>query len=200
VRIRQIKPDYWRDSVVGKMKDSTRLTYIGLWMVADDSGWFRSDIAEIATDLFPYLPTQHRERKVAEALEELGTLGRVVSHPCGHSEIPTLPLHQRLAVTTRRVDHTWAEHKRSCSTIPNDSTAFQTIPNDSTAFQTIPNDSTAFQPIPNDSKRFHGIPTDSTLVRDGKERKGTVSKGKVAAELDVPSLAAVKEVLERQGL
>lgn len=110
LRIRQVKPDYWRDSRLADLTDTERLIYIGLWMEADDAGWFREDIPEIATDLFPYVPRDDRERTVSTVVSRLRGMGRLVSHPCGHTFIPTMTKHQRLSSTTKRVLTVEREH------------------------------------------------------------------------------------------
>ena len=48
MRIRQIKPDYWRDEVIAAMPDSVARFYIGIWQEADDAGWLRWNVPEIA--------------------------------------------------------------------------------------------------------------------------------------------------------
>ena len=110
LRIRQVKPDFWRDVRLSDLSDTDRLVYIGLWMEADDTGWFREDVAEIATDLYPYQGRSVREKKVAAALDRLREHGRIVSHPCGHSNLPTLTRHQRLASPDKQARTTHREH------------------------------------------------------------------------------------------
>lgn len=117
LRIRQVKPDYWRDDVCATLTDTERLVYIGLWMEADDTGWFRESAVSIAADLFPFLPRSSRERKVAGALDTLRSLGRIVSHPCGHTYIPHLTTHQRLSAPEKQVKTTLREHEKCASTV-----------------------------------------------------------------------------------
>ena len=117
LRIRQVKPDYWRDDRLATLTDTERLVYIGLWMVADDAGWFRESVTGIATDLFPYLSRPARERRVSGALATLKALGRIESHPCGHSHIPHLTDHQRLASSDKQVRTSLREHERCPSPV-----------------------------------------------------------------------------------
>ena len=112
LRIRQVKPDYWRDERLSGLSDTERLVYIGLWMEADDAGWLRESVTEIGTDLFPYQSRAPRDRKVTIALDTLRTLGRVVSYSCGHSHIPTLGTHQRFAAPEKQVRTTLKEHEK----------------------------------------------------------------------------------------
>ncbi len=79
---------------------SVRLFYIGLWLLADDAGWFRWDTAEVGNELYGYEPRTRRERNVV-----------------GHISIPTFTDHQRLSGLTKQVRTEWKEHDTRC--IPN---------------------------------------------------------------------------------
>lgn len=112
MRIRQITPAFWADATMADLPPEIRLTYIGLWMVADDAGWFRESIPEIALSLYGYEPRSRRERLVSRALDILATAGRVVRHECGHSQIPTLERHQRIG---GKRSYIWrSEHNVRC--------------------------------------------------------------------------------------
>lgn len=95
MRIRQIKPDYWRDELVASLPDSVSRFYIGLWQEADDSGWLLWNVAEIAHDLYGYQPRGRRERWVRDRGEALAAVGRLHIHECGHGFLPNLTKHQR---------------------------------------------------------------------------------------------------------
>lgn len=110
MRIRQVKPEFWRDATLGDLSDTDRLVYIGLWMEADDTGWFRWNIVEIATDLYPMQPRQARERKVSASLDRLHLAGRITKEPCGHGMVPKLTQHQRLASPEKQVRTVQREH------------------------------------------------------------------------------------------
>lgn len=112
MRIRQITPAFWADATMADLPPEIRLTYIGLWMVADDAGWFRESIPEIALSLYGYEPRHRRERLVSRALDILAAAGRVVRHECGHSQIPTLERHQRIG---GKRSYIWrSEHNVRC--------------------------------------------------------------------------------------
>ena len=114
MRIRQVKPAFWSDPHLATLSEATRLFYIGAWMVADDAGWLKLDVAEVAHDLYGYENRSRRERRVAAMYAELVAAGRIVEHPCGHSEIPTLVEHQRLSGTTKQVRTVFNEHLKQC--------------------------------------------------------------------------------------
>ena len=71
MRIRQVKPSFWSDSVLARLPERSRLFYIGLWMIADDAGWFRADVPEIANELYGYEPARRREDRVSLMLAGL---------------------------------------------------------------------------------------------------------------------------------
>ena len=108
MRIRQVKPDYWRDEIIAAMPDSVSRFYIGIWQEADDAGWLRWNVAEIALDLYGYEPRSRRERWVAERGKALAEAGRLVFHDCGHAYGPKLTKHQKFGgrpVYTQRDAH-----------------------------------------------------------------------------------------------
>ena len=94
MRIRSVKPDFWRDRLMADLPADVRLFYVGLWMEADDAGWLRWDLDEIAADLYPYRPVKARERQVREWSGRLIDRKRVELFPCGHAFIPKLTRHQ----------------------------------------------------------------------------------------------------------
>jgi hypothetical protein len=118
MRGRQVKPAFWSDSKISELHETTRLFYIGIWMVADDAGWLRWDPAEVARDLYGYEPRARREKRVKEMWNELLAAGRVVQMDCGHAVVPHLTDHQHLAGLTKQVKTFQTEHLRSCATIP----------------------------------------------------------------------------------
>lgn len=115
-----MKPAFWNDSRLAALPESTRLFYIGLWMIADDAGWLRWDAVEVARDLYGYETRTRRERRVGTMFVGLVESGRVILHPCGHAEIPKMPEHQRLAGPTRQVRTEYNAHSRDCLRAPAD--------------------------------------------------------------------------------
>jgi hypothetical protein len=119
MRIRQVKPAFWSDSKVAALAPTIRLFYIGLWMIADDAGYFRADVSEIARDLYGYEPRARREANVRRYLDHLQAAGRVELLPCGaHGIVPRLGDHQHLAARDKQVRTVDTEHAREASQIP----------------------------------------------------------------------------------
>jgi hypothetical protein len=53
-RIRTIKPAFFTDSEIGKLKPLARLFFIGLWCHADKAGRMEDRMEELATMILPY--------------------------------------------------------------------------------------------------------------------------------------------------
>lgn len=53
-RSRLIKPSFWDDEKLCKLKRDIRLLYIGLWTISDDYGTVRSNPVFIKNSVFPY--------------------------------------------------------------------------------------------------------------------------------------------------
>lgn len=115
MRIRQVKPAFWTDARIASLPAPIRLFYIGLWMVADDAGWFRWDAPQLGAELFSFEGRTKRERYVERWGTELEAVGRIKRLPCGHSFIPTMTEHQRMAAATRRVNTVEREHEKCVS-------------------------------------------------------------------------------------
>ena len=109
-----MKPSFWADAKIADLAEPTRLFYIGLWMVADDAGWFRWDVREVARDLYGYEQPRRREARAERMFMELAVASRVILHPCGHAEVPHLPEHQRLSGATKQVKTNLNDHLRRC--------------------------------------------------------------------------------------
>lgn len=119
VRIRQVRPEFFSDPVIGRMPPDTRLSYIGLWCVADDAGWLEWDLQHIAAMLHPYESVLVRERRMDKAAAALVEAGRVVIHDCGCAFIPRLSDHQKIggnkSFTTR--DKHESRHSRTSTPV-----------------------------------------------------------------------------------
>jgi hypothetical protein len=118
MRIRQVKPAFFKDARIAELPAPVRLFYIGLWMLADDAGWLWWDVAEVGNELYGYEPRKPRERHAQQYLDALVLSKRVLMHPCGHIEIPSFTEHQRLAGTTKQVRTTLKEHASRCHPQP----------------------------------------------------------------------------------
>lgn len=128
MRIRQVKPAYFKDARIAALAPAVRLTYIGLWMLADDAGYYRWDVAEAGLELYGYESRGKRERDVTNHLAALIEAGRVDDLGCGHVLIPTLTDHQRFGGPGKRVTTYQTEHARECPRVPADARDTPLIP------------------------------------------------------------------------
>lgn len=112
MRIRQVKPSFFKDARIAALTPAVRLFYIGLWMLADDAGYYRWDAAEAGLELYGYDSRAKRERDVTAHLAALVVAERVVDLGCGHVLIPKLADHQRFGGPTKRVLTYEKEHLR----------------------------------------------------------------------------------------
>lgn len=72
VRIRTIKPEFWKNEHLARLPEFTRLLAIGLLNYADDEGYFNANPSLIRGDLFPFLDDS---KKVPTGITELSNLG-----------------------------------------------------------------------------------------------------------------------------
>jgi hypothetical protein len=146
MRIRQVKPEFFRDKDMAALPSRTRLTYIGLWCLADDAGWFSVDYIEIARELYGFDGVKVRERWVLEDLDALQAGGQIEIEPCAHALIPTLVEHQRFSAPNKRVFTILREHEKRC----------------------------LHPPLPDEAREDPRGPASGSSK--GKERKGTVDE------------------------
>ena len=53
-RIRSIKPEFFRSKILAGCSPRARLTYIGLWTLADDEGRYEYEPELLKADLWPW--------------------------------------------------------------------------------------------------------------------------------------------------
>lgn len=101
-----MKPSWFTDRALQTgVHADTREFYIGLWMLADDDGWFEWDEDAIGVAIYGFLPLGRREHLIAKhalALMELTPeTPHLLMHGCGHSQVPKMPQHQRVSDAKR---------------------------------------------------------------------------------------------------
>jgi hypothetical protein len=101
VRIRSIKPDFWRSQDISSLEWHERFLFIGLWSYVDDNGVGLDRLSLIATDLFPDDVERDPSEifaRVSRGLERLETAGRIARY--------TIDGRQFLAIVN------WAKHQK----------------------------------------------------------------------------------------
>lgn len=101
MRIRSIKPEFWRSPDISDLAIEDRLLFIGLWSYVDDNGVGQDRVSTICADLFADdLSRDPRETlaRVSEGLGRLSEAGRIVRYTVGNRDY--------LAIDN------WAKHQR----------------------------------------------------------------------------------------
>jgi len=87
-RIRSIKPEVRSDRTLARASRDARLTFVYLWLEADDEGWFRATPKSLAGSLYPH-DADVDEAALVRWLDELASIGRIelfdtADGPLGH--------------------------------------------------------------------------------------------------------------------
>lgn len=80
MRIRSVKPEYWRSADTAELDYFTRLMYIGLWNYVDDNGVGEDNVALIRSDLFPRDDVDETSRLIHGALTELSVRAHITRY------------------------------------------------------------------------------------------------------------------------
>lgn len=100
MRIRSVKPEFWKDERMVDLPRDARLVYIALWCEADDEGRFRSRMDYLHGSLFPCDPGQWFD----EAYRALLDSKRVIEYEADglhYAYIPRFKDHQKPNKPTR---------------------------------------------------------------------------------------------------
>jgi len=98
MRIRTIKPSFWRDDKIVSLSINARLLFIGLLNVADDYGIFEDNLKLIKADLFP-LDDDIRVESISKWIDELRKARLTIPFTFetkGYQYIRTFQDHQRI--------------------------------------------------------------------------------------------------------
>ncbi|GAA3699002.1 hypothetical protein GCM10022377_10010 [Zhihengliuella alba] len=101
-RIRTIKPEFFQSEDVAALSYRARLTWIGLWVYADDAGRHKDSPRLIKGSIWP-LEDNVLSEDVDQDLEELERAGRIVRYEVDGKrflEVTNWESHQRIAKPT----------------------------------------------------------------------------------------------------
>lgn len=100
MRIRSIKPEFWRSTDATSLSREHRLLFIGLWSYCDDNGVGVDDYRQIAADLFPLEEDPKEARDyVREGLARISRALLLVRYEVDGKPliyVPTWDKHQRV--------------------------------------------------------------------------------------------------------
>ena len=114
MRIRQIKPSFWLNEDLAKLSHLARLTWVGLWAIADRAGRMEARPQRIRGQLFPYEPSIQIDAILSE-LQAGGFLVRYENDGAWYFEIPNFTKHQRFSGQEAKNDSTLPGPKESGS-------------------------------------------------------------------------------------
>ncbi len=80
MRIRSIKPEFWRSEDIAALNPLTRLLFIGLWSYVDDNGVGRDIVPLIVADLFPFDDPPETVATVSGGLQTLSERGQITRY------------------------------------------------------------------------------------------------------------------------
>ena len=102
MRIRSIKPEFWRSRDIVKLDWDTRLIFIGLWSYVDDNGVGKDILYDIIGDLFAAdlmdnpRETVARVSRALATLSDAGLIFRYTVDSTPYLEIVNWSKHQRI--------------------------------------------------------------------------------------------------------
>ena len=102
MRIRSIKPEFWRSDDVNDMRIEDRLLFIGLWSYVDDNGVGIDRHSDICADLFAHdlsVSPHDTLMRVHDGLNRLADMGVIVRYSVGRKkylEVTNWEKHQRI--------------------------------------------------------------------------------------------------------
>ena len=104
MRIRTIKPDFWRSEDIAALSHEDRLLFVGLWSYVDDNGVGRDLEQLIVADLYPLDDFQRSLEIVSGGLRRLEKQGLLKRFSYGdgrkYLEVNTWDKHQRISHPT----------------------------------------------------------------------------------------------------
>ena len=83
MRIRSIKPEFWRSADISSLEWESRLLFIGLWSYVDDNGVGQDKLSAITADLFAddlERDSSETFARVSRGLQNLSEAGRIIRY------------------------------------------------------------------------------------------------------------------------
>jgi hypothetical protein len=83
MRIRSIKPEFWRSGDISSLEWESRLLFVGLWSYVDDNGVGQDKLSAITADLFAddlERDSSETFARVSRGLQNLSEAGRIIRY------------------------------------------------------------------------------------------------------------------------
>lgn len=95
MRIRTIKPEFFKHDVVASLNPLTRLLFVGLWCMADCAGRLEDRPARIKVEVLPY-DSDADVDAMLDALHDVGLIVRYRADETGCIQVASFRAHQRI--------------------------------------------------------------------------------------------------------
>jgi hypothetical protein len=121
MRIRQIKPGYWKNVGLGEVSRDARLLFIGLWSIADCAGRMPDQPKRIKAEIFPYddLSTEEVDSLLTElATHEESFIQRYESEGKKYIQVSNFKQHQHLMGNELKQTSQYPEPSNSKEYVP----------------------------------------------------------------------------------
>jgi len=194
-RIRTIKPDFFRSKTIARLTPEQRITFVGLWVHADDEGRCELDLELIKADVWP------RERSTCDILTDLVALEReslIIHYVVTEPSVSTpAPLTERSLIAVTGFSEHQRINRRTASRLPAPRDG-RLIPLTSMYPELTESTVNTHAPLSENSSAQNASPLsahtplteDSPQERKGKERNPTTSGGVSATDTDPQTITA----------
>lgn len=134
-RIRTIKPEFFRSKLLAGCSPRARLTFIGLWMLADDEGRYEYEPELLKADLWPW-EADVTAKEADACVLELEARGRVCMYQhAGKTYLHVVNWHEHQKISHPSSSRLPACHRETHGDPPEPSGGFQSTPEESGALR-----------------------------------------------------------------
>jgi hypothetical protein len=204
-RIRSIKPEFFRSKKLAACSPRARLTFIGLWTLADDEGRYEYEPELLKADLWPWEP-EVTAKEADACILELESRGRVCLYQHdGKTYLHVVTWSEHQKISHKSESRLPACHREVHGGPPEDSGAFRSTPEDSGDDQS---DTGGLRPDLGSRNRDLGSRISKTIVEQARPDDPTdavfdawrQSTGKHRAKLDDKRRRRIKAALRSYSL
>jgi hypothetical protein len=205
-RIRSVKPEFFRSKKLAACSPRARLTFIGLWILADDEGRYEYEPELLKADLWPWEP-EVTPKETDACVVELVERGRLCLYEHGgKAYLHVVNWHEHQKISHRSESRLPACHRETHGGPPEGSGGFQSVPEDASGRQS---DQGGLRPdLGSGSRKGIRDLGSNTVVEQARPDDPTAavfdawreSTGKHRAQLDDKRLRKIKAALRTYPL
>jgi len=204
-RIRSIKPEFFRSRKLAECSPRARLTFIGLWTLADDEGRYQYEPELLKADLWPWEPDVG-PKETDDCVAELVERGRLCQYEHGgHVYLHIVNWHEHQVISHKGKSRNPACPRETHGGPPEPSGGFQSTREDAGGLQS---DTGVLRPDLGSRKGIRDLGKVNTVVEQARpdDPISTVfdawreATGKHRAKLDDKRLRRIKGALRSYSL